>query len=96
VITQLKRATHMSALVGTVRDPNWTAVAVGLLTLSASLLWVLDFRGMTTRVLRLFYRRLGPLLWPSGSEESYVDFMRYCGLFGLVVAALLVFVGITR
>jgi hypothetical protein len=51
---------------------------------------------MTTRLLRLFYRRLGWLLWPSGSEESYVGFMRYGGLFGVVVAALLVILGIAR
>jgi len=46
----------MSAVVGSVIDPDWTAVAVGLPALIVSLLWVLDFAGMTTRVLRFFYR----------------------------------------
>jgi hypothetical protein len=86
----------MNALAGTVHGPDWTAVAVGLPGLIGSLLWVLDFGGMTTRVLRFFYRWAGWLLWPAGSEESYVDFMRWGGLFGVVIAALLVIVGITR
>lgn len=64
--------------------------------LVVSLSWVLDLGGMTTRILRVFYRWRESLLWPFGSELSYVRFMRYSGLFGLVLAALLVFAGVAH
>jgi hypothetical protein len=38
----------------------------------------------------------GPLQWPSGSEESYMDVMRWGGLVGAVLTVLLVIVGVTR
>jgi hypothetical protein len=76
--------------------PDWTAVAVGLPLLVGSLLWVLDLGGVPTRILRAWYKRLGSVLWPSGSEESYVSVMRWGGLFALVVAVLMVIAGIAR
>jgi hypothetical protein len=86
----------MSGQTGTVHHPDWSAIAVGLFLLIGSLFWVLDPGGMATRILRVFYKWRGSLLWPFGSERSYVLFMRWSGLFGVVVAGLLVIVGITR
>ena len=86
----------MSAEAGSVQGADSTAIAVGLYMLVVSLLWVLDLGGMTTRLLRLLYRRQGSLLWPFGSERSYMSFMRYGGVFVTVVAALLVVTGIAH
>jgi hypothetical protein len=86
----------MSAQVGTVHHPDWSAIAVGLFLLIGSLFWVLDPGGVATRILQVFYKWRGSLLWPFGSERSYVLFMRYGALFVLVVAALLVFAGIAH
>jgi hypothetical protein len=86
----------MKALLATAHNSAWTALTLGFFMLIASLAWVLDLGGMTTRYLRFFYRKLGRLLWPSGSEESYVGFMRYGGIFVVVGATIIVIVGITR
>jgi len=86
----------MNASVGNANHPDLTAVAVGLPLLVGSILWVLDLGGVPTCILRAWYKRLGSLLWPFGSEENYVSVMRWGGLFALVVASLMVIVGITR
>jgi hypothetical protein len=51
---------------------------------------------MATRILQAFYKWRRSLLWPVGSERSYVLCMRGSAFFGVVVAALLVIVGVTR
>jgi hypothetical protein len=86
----------MKALLATADDSAWTAFALGVPTLIVSLAWVFDLGGMTTRSLQFYYRKLGRLLWPSGSEESYVDFMRFSGVFAVFIGALAVIVGLTR
>ena len=60
-------------------------------------LWLSDYRGIASVVLRSFYSRFGGWLWPSGGERSYVAFNRFVGgALGLAISLVAVGFGITQ
>ena len=71
-----------------------TAVVVGSIALTYTLLWSLNYRNWTARSLRWFYRTAGSFLWPGGDESSYVFFMRHLGWFGVAISLAMVATGL--
>ncbi len=65
----------------------------GLLAGTYTCLWAIDYRGATSGVAKVFYRRAGSLLWPLGEESGYVSFLRFLGWVGLAVSMGLVALG---
>jgi hypothetical protein len=75
-------------------DTRATLLLLGVIGLIYSLAWVLDFKGWTTLLLQTAYRHWGTLLWPFGSERSYVAFNRYGGWSVVVISTVFLGAGI--
>ena len=67
-----------------------TTVIMGFLCGCYFLLWSIDVRGWTSRVLIFFYRKWGSTLWPWGTARGYIVFNRSVGAicFGLCVVVV--------
>ncbi len=75
-------------------EAGWAELLGGLAGTIYLGMWISDYRGWVSWLLRGFYRWGGAWLWPGGSEESYIAFYRRLGWLGLAACLTLVGFGI--
>jgi hypothetical protein len=83
------------ALVG---DLHWgtgsAEILAGLAGTVYLAMWISDYRGWVSWLLKRLYRWGGARLWPGGSERSYLAFYRALGWLGLAACLVLLGIGI--
>jgi hypothetical protein len=71
-------------------------MSIGLCGAVYCICWATNYRGWTTSLLERLYNRFGRIIWPGGTEDSYVLLMRLSGWFVAIVFLAMLGAGVAE